>query len=151
MPIKFIADVHLGKLTRLLRLLGFDTTYENSFTVNEIIELGREQQRIILSRNASLGKNKTIEAFVIVSEEPITQLKQVVEAFDLKSQFSPFSRCLVCNGVLAAVSKEEIYSSLPEKTSRYFNEFWLCKSCKRIYWKGSHYERMLKIIEGIIS
>jgi uncharacterized protein with PIN domain len=150
MQTKFIADVHLGKLARLLRLLGFDTLYKNSFTINEIIHLGKEQQRIILSGNAS-SINKACKVFLITSKEPITQLRQVVEAFSLKSQFSPFSRCLICNGVLKAVVKEEINSSLQENTSRYFNDFWQCKNCNRIYWKGSHYERMLQTIEGIIS
>jgi uncharacterized protein len=149
METKFIADVHLGKLARLLRMLGFDTVYENSFATNELISISREQERILLSRNSSFAKDNTIKTFITTAEEPLTQLKQVVEYFELKNEFHPFSRCIVCNGELQTVSKQEISHLLPENTFRYFNEFWQCSNCRRIYWKGSHYERMLQTIQTI--
>lgn len=148
---KFICDVHLGKLARLLRLLGFDTAYENSFTKNELINISCVEERIVLSRDGSLNKNSLIKAFVIESEAPMLQLKQVVDAFGLKKGIHPFSRCLVCNGELQIVSKEVISPLLQANTSKYFNEFWQCINCRRIYWKGSHYERMLKTIENSIG
>lgn len=149
--IKFIADVHLGKLARLLRLLGFDTAYQNSFSNKELAAIRREQNRILLSRNRSLSKNDQIRTFILTSEGPLTQLKQVINQFQLKDQFHPFTVCIVCNGELEKVPKEDIVHLLQPNTSRYFNEFWQCDHCKRIYWKGSHYERMLKTIERIVS
>jgi len=148
---KFVCDVHLGKLARLLRLLGFDTAYENAFTKIELSNIGRLEERIVLSKDRSLSKNSLIRAFIIENEEPMLQLKQVVDSFGLKNHIQPFSRCLVCNGELHMVSKEAISHLLLENTLQYFNEFWRCTNCRRIYWKGSHYERMLKTIEGITS
>jgi uncharacterized protein with PIN domain len=148
---KFIADVHLGKLARLLRLLGFDTVYNNSFTATDLLTISKEQERILLSRNVLLAKVAGIKTFITTSEEPTTQLKQVVEHFELKKQFHPFSRCMVCNAPLQVVTKEKINNVLEKNTSMYFNEFWQCSNCRRIYWKGSHYERMLKTIENVIG
>ncbi len=149
--IKFIADVHLGKLARLLRSLGFDTAYQNSFSNKELITISREQDRVLLSRNSSLTKNDQVKAFILTSEDPLTQLKQVISQFQLNDQLHPFTVCTVCNGALEKVPKENIVHLLEPNTMRYFNEFWQCNHCKRIYWKGSHYERMLKTIERIVS
>lgn len=146
---KFIADVHLGKLAKLLRLLGFDTAYKNSFTNEELPIISEQQNRIILTRNKSLYKNNLIKSFLITSEDPMMQLKAVVTHFHLHHQFHFFTRCLVCNGILKPVSKNNILPLLQQNTITYFNEFWQCTHCKHIYWKGSHYERMLKTIEQI--
>ena len=145
---KFIVDVHLGKLARLLRLLGFDTFYENNVTINDLLRLSTDQDRIILSRNKLFSK-KSNKSFLVIDENPSIQLKQLYDHFHLKDQIHPFSRCIVCNGTLEAVSKEDISVLLEKNTSQYFNEFWQCKHCKRIYWKGTHYENMLKKIQNI--
>ena len=145
---KFIADVHLGKLARLLRLLGFDTFYENNVTINDLLRLSTDQDRIILSRNKLFSK-KSNKSFLVIDENPSIQLKQLYDHFHLKDQIHPFSRCIVCNGTLEAVTKEKISVLLEKNTSQYFNEFWQCKHCKRIYWKGTHYENMLKKIQNI--
>lgn len=148
---KFIADVHLGKLARLLRMLGFDTIYRNDFTTTELTKISKEQGRMLLSRNASLSKNKLINCLVVTNEDAFIQLQQVILHFDLKDQVRPFSRCIVCNGTLEPVSKERIVHLLKRNTAEYFNEFWQCTDCRRIYWKGSHFERMLKTIQTIRS
>ena len=145
---KFIVDVHLGKLARLLRLLGFDTFYENNVTINDLLRLSTDQDRIILSRNKLFSK-KSNKSFLVIDENPSIQLNQLYDHFHLKDQIDPFSRCIVCNGTLEAVTKENISVLLEKNTSQYFNEFWQCKHCKRIYWKGSHYENMLKKIQNI--
>jgi len=151
MEMKFIADVHLGKLARLLRMLGFDTIYRNDFTTTELTKISKEQGRMLLSRNASLSKNKLINCLVVTNEDAFIQLQQVILHFDLKDQVRPFSRCIVCNGTLEPVSKERIVHLLKRNTAEYFNEFWQCTDCRRIYWKGSHFERMLKTIQTITS
>jgi uncharacterized protein with PIN domain len=148
---KFIADVHLGKLARLLRLLGFDSTYRNDHSPNELLQLGQEENRMLLSRNSSFEKNMGVNSLTIKSEYPLQQLRQVIDHFNLRNQFHPFSRCIVCNGILEPVAKESILPLLEKNTAQYFNEFWRCNQCEKIYWKGSHYERMLKTITDIIS
>ena len=147
---KFIADVHLGKLAKLLRMLGFDTLYDNSFTNSELISIALQQNRILLSRNAAINNHKTqLQSLYISFENPQLQLLQVLQHFDLKEQIYLFTKCIVCNGTLQPVSKEKILNKLRQKTALYFSEFWQCNNCNRIYWKGSHYEHMNNIIERI--
>lgn len=148
---KFLADVHLGKLARLLRLLGFDTFYRNNCTNNQLVQLSIHENRVLLSRKPSWLKNTAIESLIIKNEDSLLQLKQVIDHFQLKGQLHPFSRCIVCNGILQPVTKESISHLLKKNTGEYFHQFWQCHQCKRIYWTGSHYERMLKTIESIVS
>ena len=146
----FIADVHLGKLARMLRMLGFDTVYSNTFSNEELVNNALEQQQILLSRNRAIGKrHPLLPTFFISYDEPAAQLKEVLQHFHLPQYIQPFSRCMVCNGVLEPVVKEAVLNKLPEKTALFYHEFWQCTHCKRIYWKGPHYNRMMRFIEKI--
>jgi uncharacterized protein len=138
----FIADVHLGKLAKLLRMLGFDTAYNNTYNSAQLVLIAAEQNRILLSRNKDIATMVGARTLVISSEKPIEQLKQVIESFHLHSLAIPFTRCLVCNGIVKRVRKEAIQDRLEQNTNAFYNEFWQCTSCRRIYWRGSHYERM---------
>ncbi len=148
---KFIADVHLGKLAKVLRLLGFDTTYENSLTNSELIRIALMENRLLLSRNSGLGKKELLKFCYIKDKNPDQQLKQVVHEFQLKDKVQPFTRCIVCNGILEAISKESISNQVQKNTLLYFNDSWQCNSCTRVYWKGSHYDRMLKMVKRILN
>lgn len=139
--------MHLGKLAKALRLLGFDTLYSNEATPQQLIATAKEQNRIFLSRYAPFAKELPDLAFTIISTGPLEQLQQVLTHFHLKTETQPFTRCLVCNGLLASVSKASIEEQLELNTRAAFQEFWQCIGCSRLYWKGSHYERMLKLVE----
>ena len=149
--ISFVADVHLGKLARNLRMLGFDTVYQHNFTLDNLVKIAIEEKRVLLSRNAALLKNSSITFFWIENEEPLKQLGAVVDHFDLGNRFSPFTRCLICNGQLMIIEKEMIVSQLEENTASYYHEFWQCSNCKRVYWKGAHYKRMQKLLSFLKS
>ena len=139
----FVLDVHLGKLARLLRLLGFDCRYENDFTESRLIDFCEEEQRILLTRSAGLLKHKTvIWGGLLRSEQPEQQLREVLGRFQLTGQLTPFKRCTVCNGLLHAVSKAEIADQLLPQTDAHFTDFWQCGHCCCIYWAGSHHVRM---------
>lgn len=150
MELKFVCDVHLGKLAKALRMLGFDTVYQNNFTNTDLERIAVEENRILLSRNTAFSKNKNLRLFIITSENPSIQIKAVIEHFELKNKIDPFTLCIVCNEPLQKVSKEDIISQIPANTKKYFEEFRQCANCQRIYWKGSHYERMLKEISFIL-
>jgi uncharacterized protein with PIN domain len=146
---KFIPDVHLGTLARYLRLCGFDTLYRNNFQDDEIITISLSEQRIILTRDRQLLKNgRVTHGYYVRNTNPGKQLEEIVRRFDLKDQFKPFCRCLVCNGFIEKVEKSSIEDKLLPKTRKAFYEFYRCNSCGKIYWKGAHYQRMIKIIEG---
>ncbi|HNW57709.1 MAG TPA: Mut7-C RNAse domain-containing protein [Bacteroidales bacterium] len=149
--LKFITDVHLGKLTKYLRLCGFDTFFNINLNDKEIIEIAASEKRIILTRDIGLLKNKNVKhGHWIRSQYPFEQLKDLFTRLQLKNQVSLFSRCSVCNGLLSNVEKEEIMSRLLPKTRQYYDEFKKCDVCDRIYWKGSHYLSMIKHIESLM-
>ncbi|MBF9254595.1 hypothetical protein I2I11_14920 [Pontibacter sp. 172403-2] len=145
--IKFVLDVHLGKLARLLRMLGFDTCYENHYADKTIARIAEQDNRMVLTRDVGLLKQKIIEwGHWLRSQQPGEQLAEVIHYYELAGKFRPFERCMACNGKITQVSKAAILDKLPPKTKMYFNEFFQCLCCKRIYWKGSHYERMQQFV-----
>ena len=147
---RFILDVHLGKLAKNLRMLGFDTSYENNYSDKTIVEAAATENRIVLTRDVVLLKNKAIErGYWLRSQHAGEQLTEVIRRFGLSHQFRPFERCIACNGHIVAVPKTKVWELLPPKTKLYYDEFFQCTSCKRVYWKGSHYERMLQFIKQV--
>lgn len=139
---RFIADVHLGRLAKSLRMLGFDTVYSNSMPLPELLRLAHAEQRILLTRNTRLAQNPFIIKLILSSENPKQQLQEVASKFSLGTKLQPFSRCIRCNSLLEKVAKGNIVYLLPPNTAAAFEEFWQCAHCCQLYWKGSHYERM---------
>ncbi len=139
----FILDVHLGKLVRLLRMMGFDCLYDPTLDDDEIIDLALSQHRIILTRDRLLLHRKRItHGYCIRSQRSINQAAEILIRFQLRGRVNPFTRCLSCNGILNRVDKEQIVSMLEPKTRLYFNRFAQCVNCRKIYWKGSHADGM---------
>jgi hypothetical protein len=144
---RFVLDTHLGQLARYLRLLGFDTLYRNDYEDPELAEIARDDGRLLLTKDRGLLKRKIVSRGYCVREtDPVLQLQEVVSRLDLRGQFEPFKRCLRCNGLIEAVAKAAVVDELPADTRRYYDEFRRCTACGRVYWKGSHYERMRKFL-----
>lgn len=144
---RFIADANLGRLARYLRMTGFDTLFDINLDDGDIIRIAREEKRIILTRDMGILKNGMVSrGYFIRNQQPDRQLAEVVKKFDLKRRFKPFIRCIVCNGNILPVNREDVVDQLPEQVQSDFSEFFRCDHCGRIYWKGSHYERMLEKI-----
>lgn len=147
-PRRFVLDVHLGKLAKALRMLGFDTLYQNDYSDRTIAELAFNENRLVLTRDVNLLKIKTITwGYWLRSQHLQEQLTELIQYFQLAKFFKPFSRCLECNGLIQEVAKANVLNQLPPNTKQYFNEFYQCANCGKVYWKGSHYERMLQFIE----
>jgi len=147
---KFILDVHLGKLARYLRLFGFDTLYRNDLEDPEIIEISLNENRIILTRDLGILKTGLVtHGYWVRSTKPKQQLREVVSALQLENSFLPFSRCAGCNGQLIAVDKDSIKGQVDEPIWNYFNQFARCTGCHKLYWKGSHYDRIYELINSI--
>lgn len=139
----FILDVHLGKLARMLRLLGFDTLYRNDYEDAQIVRIAAAEHRIVLTRDVQLLKaNDVTHGCWIRSMTPERQLEEVIQRFDLASQFAAFHRCLSCNGTLRQTKKETVLHLLEPKTKKYYHDFFQCADCGQVYWKGSHYPRL---------
>ncbi len=148
--LKFIADVHLGKLTRKLRLLGFDVLYSNTYNDREIVEIATRENRVVLTRDKGILKfGKLQKGYYIRSDNPEEQVKEVLGRFDLYRSIKPLSRCPLCNSNIVPIEKENILKRLKPKVKRFHNEFYICKTCNQIYWKGTHYEKILTWIQKL--
>ena len=149
--LKFVSDVHLGKLTKYLRLFGFDTYYRTDINDEEIIDLAISDKRVILTKDKGLLKNKKVtHGYYIRSRYPRYQLKEVFLRFDLKNLIASFTRCMECNGLLRDVTKKEILDRLLPKTRQYYRKFKMCNDCNRIYWNGSHWQNMKRDIKTLM-
>ena len=146
-PLRFIADVHLGRLAHYLRMLGFDTLYDNAYTLAEQVRRAMPLNRMMLSRDPLLYKRSQGMPFYLVrSEDPREQLQTLLHDLKLLPCMRPFTRCMACNGVLEPVEKSAIEARLLPNTRAAYQEFWQCIHCSRLYWKGPHYQRMQTLI-----
>jgi uncharacterized protein len=147
---RFVLDNHLGRLTAYLRMLGFDCLYHQDYDDEELAEIAQREERILLSRDRRLLMRKSIVyGNWLRSLDSLEQLTEVIRRFDLAKRIVPFHRCLRCNQPLESVAKEVVLNRLEPLTKLYFDEFQICPACKQIYWKGSHYERMQRLIEQL--
>jgi uncharacterized protein with PIN domain len=148
---KFVCDVHLGKLARRLRLLGFDVAYRNNATDPELVETALAQRRIILTQDRGILKLKKVtHGYLVRSPDVRQQVVEVTKRFDLVSRIDPFSRCTQCNGLIRAVDKADVEAALQPRTREYYQEFFRCEACGKIYWMGSHYRRMAADVDELL-
>jgi hypothetical protein len=151
-PLRFVADAHLGGLARLLRMLGFDTVFRNDLHDDEIRALAAGEGRVVLSRDRELLKCRTIAHGCFVRAlKPEQQLREVVDRLRLAGEARPFSLCLHCNRPLRPVTRDEVLERLPEKAARYYQRFCTCPQCQRVFWEGSHWQRMRSMLEGLLG
>jgi uncharacterized protein len=144
---RFVIDVNLGRLARLLRVLGFDVWWSSDADDQSLADVSLERQRILLTRDRGLLKRRAITRGLFVhSLEPEEQALEVIRRLDLRERLAPLTRCVRCNGMLAAASKDEVIDQLEPLTRRYYDEFSRCADCGRIYWAGSHYARLLSLV-----
>lgn len=147
---RFVLDTHLGRLAAYLRLLGFDTLYRNDYDDPALARISVDEHRILLTRDHRLLMHKQItHGYYIRARQPHAQLLEILARFDLFDARRPFTRCLHCNGLVHPVAKAQIDQHLLPRTRTYYDEFWQCADCGKIYWKGSHYKRMQQMIEAL--
>jgi len=150
--IRFIADAHLGGLAHLLRMIGFDTLYENDLRDEDIEWLAGAQQRIVLTRDRELLKRRGISHGCYVHAlRPEQQLREIYDRLDLASAARPFTRCLSCNCALHPVEREQISSLLPRGVRERYQRFSLCEGCGRVFWEGTHWRRMRKLVDSLLG
>ncbi len=147
---RFVLDAHLGRLAVYLRMLGFDALYRNDYADDELALVSSQENRILLTRDRGLLKRSLVSrGYYVRQQDPRRQAIEVVQRFDLRRAFKPFTRCLRCNGLLEPAQEEDVAGQLLPGTQKYFHEFSRCRECGQVYWKGAHYQRMLKLIESI--
>jgi uncharacterized protein with PIN domain len=148
----FVLDGHLGRLARLLRMLGLDVRYQRDVEDVEIVRVATAEQRIILTRDRGILKRRAVtHGYCVRSMEPIEQAREVVRRFDLYAQARPLTRCIRCNGTISEISKQVVLERLPARTASTYEQFYRCTSCDQVYWPGSHYHRMQATIARILE
>ena len=144
---RFVLDTHLGKLANYLRMLGFDTLYQNNYDDETLARISAEQGRILLTRDRGLLKRSLVtHGYLVRADDPYEQVKEVLQRFDLHDAFKPFRRCMRCNGELFETAFEEVKEQVPPRVRKFACEYKRCSECGQVYWKGSHYKAMKEFI-----
>jgi hypothetical protein len=145
---RFVLDVHLGRLAAFLRLAGFDALYRRDCADSDLAATSAALKRILLSRDQALLKRRIVtHGYYVRSTDPAQQLAEVVRRFDLRRTARPFTRCTVCNGAVTTVSREEAGDRVPPLSRQLYDDFRRCQDCGRVYWKGTHYGRLRRVLD----
>ncbi len=140
---RFVADAHLGQLAKQLRMLGFDVLYRNDFRDAEMARIAAAEGRVVLTRDRDLLIRKEIvHGCYLHARSSGAQLSEVLARFRLLGSVRAFSRCLNCNGALRVVAKSEVEQRVPPHSRKFYERFYECQDCARVYWDGSHVARM---------
>jgi uncharacterized protein len=149
---RFIADAHLGGLARFLRMLGFDTLFKNSYADPHIIEVAARERRIVLTRDRELLKcREVLRGCFVHAIKPEAQLREVAARFALAPAMRPFTLCLHCNFQLEQIDKGAVQGLVPERIALLYPRFARCPGCRRIFWEGSHWQRMRRVLSHSLS
>ena len=152
MPVRVIADSQLGGLARLLRMLGFDTLYDNGWDDADLVRRAVAEHRVVLTRDRELLKVRSVtHGCYVHAQAPRRQLAEVVARLQLAAGLRPFSRCLCCNEPLAAVDRASVLQRLPPSVAAQQTRFQQCSACRRVYWPGGHWHRMQRVIDETVA
>ena len=151
---RFLADSNVGRLGRWLRIAGFDTVYASGIDDNRLVRLALDEGRVLLTRDTHILERRVVTSgrltvILIHDDEVRTQLGQVVTALDLVGELNPFSRCVECNTSLQQVEKEQVQGLVPPYVYRTQAHYMRCPECGRVYWRGTHWERMKEDLERV--
>jgi len=145
---KFIADGMLGRLAKWLRMLGYDTLYDPRWDDNELVRRARAEERLILTRDTILAKRPGVRSLLISSQSLEGQLRQILDELSLKAN-APFCRCSLCNVPLVEIERATARNLVPPYVFATQSHFRRCPQCSRIYWRGTHWQRMNELLDKI--
>jgi uncharacterized protein with PIN domain len=150
--IQFAADRMLGRLAKLLRLLGYDTLYARDMSTAQLLEIARQSTRVALTRGDAQKRFPDVSnVYSLRSENPPEQLRELVERFGLDTHSALWTRCTLCNSRIERVEKGDVESGVDPKVFRIYAEFFRCAGCGHIYWRGTHVERILRKLASLLG
>lgn len=148
---KFITDGMLGKLTRWLRLLGFDVEYANDMEDKKLMTRAKKEKRILLTRDLELFRQAyahSVGSFLVEGTTEAERLACLAKEYGFPLEIDvAVSRCPKCNTQIKAVPKHSVAEKVEEATFAYYNEFWQCPNCGQIYWQGAHWKRIINTLD----
>ena len=153
---KFIVDSNVGKLTKWLRMMGYDTLFFNGSNDSGMVATALNEGRVILTRDTQIMKRRVVtsgqlKAILIQSDEPERQMQQTINTLNLDCQFRPFAICLECNQPLLERSKQQIKDLVPLYVFQTQSQYMECPACHRIYWRGTHWQAMIRKLERFMT
>jgi len=149
---RFLCDGHLGALARLLRTLGFDTTWYPHAVEAEIARRGLKEGRIVLSgHRALLKRRELVRAMLIRDDDPDRQASAVVRRYGLTPLARPFGRCPRCNGPVNEVPKAAVADRIPPRTAAWLDVYYVCAGCNQLYWEGTHVTALRARLTAILD
>jgi uncharacterized protein with PIN domain len=149
---RFVLDAHLGRLAAWLRMIGFDTLYRNDYEDRELARISAGEHRILLTRDRGLLMRSAVtHGYCVRESAPRKQLEEVVRRFDLVGSIDPFTRCMACNEPLRDVTKAAAADRMPPRSREHYDDLRECPGCGRVFWKGSHYRRMQRVLERLMT
>jgi hypothetical protein len=147
---RFVLDVGLGRLSGFLRMLGFDTLWRNDFNDPELARISSTEERVLLTRDLGvLKRSEVVLGYFPRATDPAEQLVEVVRRYGLGSRMKPFSRCIACNALLSPAQPHEVTHRVPPDVARRYTHFQQCNDCRRVFWPGTHQERMQALIDRL--
>jgi uncharacterized protein len=151
-PLAFVADAHLGGLARMLRMLGFDAEFDNALHDRQIIEQAAAEKRVVLTRDRELLKcREVLRGCFVHALKPEMQLREVARRYGIAARMRPFTLCLHCNVLLEPADPRSVAARVPERIQARYSRFMHCSACDRIYWEGSHWERMRAVLSATLD
>ncbi len=154
--VKFLCDGMLGRIARWLRLLGYDTLYSSLSTDEELVRLAEEEERVLLTKDVELYRHALksgVKTLLVEGNDFETMLAHIIKCFDILPKINPeSSRCPECNGEMQHIPVDEakkLKLDIPETTLKVYKDFWVCKNCHKIYWKGRMWSNMVKTLERV--
>ena len=153
---KFIVDSNVGRLARWLRIAGFDTVFINDLDDNRLVRLALSEDRVLLTKDTQILKRRVattgrLKVILIESEKVKEQLRQVIKTLNLADKIKPFTLCLECNQPLVHADKEQVKELVPPYVFKTQPQYMQCPACHRVYWRGTHWQRMSWELEKIVS
>ncbi len=152
---RFIVDHNAGKLVRWLRMMGFDCTFFTGDNDTDMVDAALRETRIILTRDTGIAgrrlvKKGRIGMVLLRTEVPERQMQQVMQELFLSGKVRPFTRCIECNHLLEDRTRGEVRHRIPPYVAATQMNYRECPSCRRIYWRGTHWDAMMKRLSGFL-
>jgi hypothetical protein len=138
---RFIADAMLGTLAKWLRIMGYDTLFDPDKDDHQIVRQARAESRVLLTRDRELARRRGVQILFVTGEHLDDQVVQVIAEFDLEPD-PALSRCSICNEQLQEIEPDVAQARVPAYVARSHETFKACPACRRIYWRGTHWQQM---------
>jgi len=149
--VKFVADGMLGKLTRWLRMLGQDVEYSSQMGDDELLETSNKKRRVLLTRDLELYKRaaaRNIETFYVEGGIEAEKVAEIAGRFKIPLKINmEKSRCPACNSRIKPIPKKDVAEKVEKNTFAFYNDFWTCPKCSKIYWQGAHWRNIQATLE----